>query len=207
MTVLDFPSALLGRAAALNWHLLANTQTFVSPLSRATQSAELPGAVWTAQMQLPTMTEVRWRAFTAWLVQLRGAAGRFYFSPPHALLPAGGAVAGSPTVTQVPTRTSLRIAGLPANAVPLRAGDLFHVVTGTATRELKILTQDAETNASGAVTAFFEPPLRRLPAVGAAIVCNYPTCVMRLTDDEQGALALAAGPKGRATLNMVEAIP
>lgn len=207
MAVLDFPSALDGRVTSLDWHLLANTQTFTSPLSRSTQSAELPGAMWIAGLQMATMRPVQWRAWSGWLARLRGAAGRFRLIPPHAALPAGGAVAGTLTVAAVETTTRLRVAGLPPAVISLRAGDLFHVVTGADRQELKILVDDAPTNGSGIGILTFEPPLRRTPAVGAAVVVNSPSAIMRLSDDDQGALSLAAGPKARVRLSVVEAIP
>ena len=207
MAILTFPPALAGRVTALDWHLQANTQTFTSPLSRATQSAELPGAMWIATLQMAPMREDRWRAWSAWVAQLRGAAGRFRLTPPHAALPAGGEVAGSLTVSQIVSSTVLRVAGLPPSTTSLRTGDLVHVVTGTDRQELKILVADVETNGSGLALMTFEPPLRRQPAVGAAVVCNGPSAIMRFVDDDQGALSLAAGPKAVTRLSIVEAIP
>lgn len=207
MAILDFPPALDGRVTSLDWHLLANTQTFTSPLSRATQSASLPGAMWIAGLQMATMRPEQWRAWTGWLARLRGAAGRFRLTPPHASLPAGGAVSGTLTVALVETTTRLRVAGLPVGLTSLRAGDLFHVVTGTDRQELKILVEDAPANGSGVAILNFEPPLRRTPALGAAVVVNGPSAIMRLTDDDQGALSLAAGPKARVRLSVVEALP
>ena len=207
MTVLEFPPALAGRVKAMDWHLLANTQSFTSPLSRATQSVELPGIIWTATLQMAPMREDRWRAWSAWLARLRGAAGRFYFTPPHAALPAGGAVAGSPTVVSQSSPVILVTQGWPPLSTVLRAGDLFSVATSAVTRELKILTQDVETNGEGHAHLFFEPPLRRPVPTGTAVVTSNPTCVMRLENDEQGRLALAAGPKAQSSLTIVEAIP
>lgn len=204
MTLLTFPA--IG-CTALDWHLQPNTQTFTSPLSRAQQTLELPGAIWAASVTMKTMTEAQWRDFSVFIARCRGAAGRFLFSPPHAGTPRG-AVGGAPVASAGGgTGRLLQTQGWPASANVLRPGDFFSVQTGAEMHEMKIITVNAGTDAAGRVVLAFEPPLRRPPLAGAAIVTQGPVCVMRLNDDDQGRLALRAGPKATCTLSLVEAIP
>ncbi|HEX6827843.1 MAG TPA: hypothetical protein VF104_02560, partial [Burkholderiales bacterium] len=69
--------------AAVSWRLKPNTQSFSSPLSGHTQTAELPGSRWIAEISMPVMQKPRWRAWSVFITRLRGPAGRVYFSPPQ----------------------------------------------------------------------------------------------------------------------------
>ncbi len=54
--------------ASSRFGLRANTQRHVSPLNQAVQTLELPGALWTADYELPPMNQnqaAAWRATRA----------------------------------------------------------------------------------------------------------------------------------------------
>lgn len=79
--ILTFPAGFAPNR--IQWHLEANTSTFMSPLTRSVQTLELAGARWVCDMTFPSMRPEKWRTFAAWLAKMRGQAGRVYFGPPH----------------------------------------------------------------------------------------------------------------------------
>ncbi|MHC1701487.1 MAG: hypothetical protein AB9900_10970 [Humidesulfovibrio sp.] len=193
------------RPSAFTWHLLPHTQTWTSPLNGSSQTQELPGARWICKLPYRKMREDDWRAFTVFVARLRGAAGRFYLSPLHAL-PARGVATGTPLVYgAAQTGTSLITDGwTPSTANILRAGDYFHVATASG-RELKLITADANSASDGKATLVFEPPLRASPADNAALEVTAPSCAMRLTGDDQGQFEWSGVRYGDSSVEMVEA--
>ena len=178
MTTLTWPTFIRATPRALDWSLVANTQTFGSPLSGSVQTVEMPGAKWKASFQLENLTESDAATFQAFLVQLRGKAGRFALfnfarSEPR------GTQRGSPLVKGAsPTGTTLAIDGCTA-AATLLAGDYF-AVNG----ELKMVVADAAADGSGNMTLTFEPPLRASPADNAPLTLVQPTATFMLLSDE-----------------------
>lgn len=82
MATLTAP-APFGRPSRVTWRLESNTQQFASPLTRSTQTLELAGARWACDIELPPMAQADWRTAHAFLVRMRGGAGRCYYGPPH----------------------------------------------------------------------------------------------------------------------------
>lgn len=163
--------------------LEAHTQTFTSPLTRNTQRVVLAGARWVATYTLPRMHRRQAAAWQAFLLQCEGMANTFHAYDPDATTPRG-AWTGTPLVTGAgQTGSTLTIDGCaPTVAGWGRAGDYFSWAGG----ELKMLTQDANTNGSGQTTLAFKPAIRTGPADNAALLFTKPTCAMILSDDRQG---------------------
>lgn len=203
MPVLSWPTIIAPSSAV--FRLVPNTQTFRSPLDGTRQTIAQPGSAWAATLTWNTLNENHWRPFTAFIASLQGAAGRFYFGPPHASKPKG-AITTSPTVNgagQTGTTLAIASAGISIAGV-FKAGDFISFNT-SAGRELKIVTADATSNGSGQATLTIAPPIRTSPTSGAAITYNSPSCVMMLTDDAQGAFDFRPGTLAGLTLEIVEA--
>lgn len=125
MATLTWPASIV--PASVTWRLRANTQSYTSPLSGATQTAELPGARWLADMTLPALDRVRWRAWSAFAARLRGQAGRVYVGPhqyrgpnsdtwaanPSALTADSTAVTADDSTVTVDEFTSATVLGTP----------------------------------------------------------------------------------------------
>jgi len=109
MTTLTMPGA--PGLAASRFGLRANTQRFVSPLNKAVQTLELPGALWTAEYELPPMSQAQAAAWRAFLTQLRGGAGRFSGFDPDHRSPAAGDLS-------IPAATNLALQGQTIDASP-----------------------------------------------------------------------------------------
>lgn len=81
MAILTMPPILASQAT---WKFLTNTQTFESPLSKATQTAEMAGSRWGATLSWNNLLPKEHRAWLVFQTRLRGAAGRCYLGPAFA---------------------------------------------------------------------------------------------------------------------------
>ena len=184
MTTSTMPSTPGFRS--VRFGLRSNTQRFTSPLNKAVQTLELPGALWFASFELPPMTRDQAAAWQAFLVDLMGSAGRFYGADPDGAAPRGAYVPGldTPLVAgAAQTGASLATDGWRANQTGLLLPGDYVEVGG----ELKMVTLRVDSDGGGAVTVNFKPPLRSSPADDAPLIVESTKVVMMLADDEQGA--------------------
>lgn len=177
MTTLAWPTLTRSAPDEIEWSLIANTQSFSSPLSQSVQTVEMPGARWRASFTLANLQEADTAVVQAFMARLRGRAGRFTLHNFARPAPRGTAT-GTPLVAGAgQTGTTLAIDGLAAG-VTLLAGDYFGV-----NGELKMVVADATANGSGQMSVTFEPPLRASPADNTAITLVKPTATFMLEDD------------------------
>jgi len=178
MTTLTWPTLTRSAPRVLDFSLLPNTQSFSSPLSNAVQTVEMPGARWQMSFVMENLTEVDAAAMQAFLVKLRGRAGRFYLYNFARSTPRGS-ISGTPLVKGASqTGGTLVIDGCTVGST-LLAGD-FIGVNG----ELKMVVADATADGAGEMTLTIEPPLRSSPADNAAITTDRPTATFMLSGDE-----------------------
>jgi hypothetical protein len=117
MATLTWPASIVPQS--VTWRLRANTQSFTSPLSGATQTAELAGARWLADLNLPALDTARWRAWSAFAARMRGQAGRVYFGPPQYSGPQADTWAADPSaVTCDSTAVTCDSTALTVDALP-----------------------------------------------------------------------------------------
>jgi len=179
MATLDFPDLPVKE---ISWSLITTTQTSKSPLNGAVQTLELPGAAWAAEVLFVPLTQQQKRTLAAFLVQLRGQAGRFYLNEIKSGLLGSGS--GVPVVDTSVSNTTTLIgsSGWTASATGvLKAGDMI----GFSNDELKMVVADVDADVSGQATIQIEPPFRHQPTDATSIVTSSPTCIMRLVDDKQ----------------------
>lgn len=199
MPVLSFPAIVPN---SLDIALQANTQTFTSELNGATQTSALPGDKWTATITFTNRQGAEARTIWAFITSLRGRSGRFWFSPFDHPVPEGAA-GGLPMVKgSGQTGSELIIDGCTGNTTGwLLAGDYFQVGN-----ELKLITEDIDTDASGNAVLKFVPPLRTSPADNAPIITSNPSCVMMLSDDQQARQQVQPGHIYALTMACEEAL-
>lgn len=202
MTILTFPWDQVSAPSRVSFRLVARTQTFQSPFTGSEQTAELPGPRWEADITWAALTKAEVRRLRAVLLQLRGRAGRFYLHDFSHTAP-DGVGTGTPRVNGGgQTGASLLTDGwTPSTAGILKAGDYFSLPTG----ELKMLVADADSDATGAATLQFEPPIRVSPANNASLTLIRPSAVFRLADDNQDQFAVEGSLVEQYTLRAVEA--
>jgi len=177
MTTLTFPTLECGLPEEFEFSLVANTQVFSSPLSKAVQTIEMPGARWRLSFVLRYLEVADAARVRAFFAQLGGRAGRFYM---HNLAcpEVRGTAAGMPLVKGAgQSGRSLLIDGI-THGTTLLAGDLFGV-----NGELKVVVADAVANAGHEMAVTFAPPLRASPPDNAPITLERPAATFMLDDD------------------------
>lgn len=197
MPTLAFPVLSRG-PSSLAWSLVSKTMTHTSPLSGATRTLSLPGAVWKVTATWPALVGDERRVVEGWLAALGGRAGRFTFSPPEYWLPRG--TLRSATING-PLQTGSTLALSTTASATLLAGDFLQLPTGQLVR----VTANASANGAGGITASIAPPLRSSPTHGTAVTVANPAATFMLASDESG-LVIGAGGYADWTLDAVEAL-
>ena len=200
MATLSYPSSLYVPQGG-RFSLISNTRSFSSPLSGTTQTVESPGARWAGQITYHSLNETQTRELLAFLMKLRGMSGRFFYGDPFHQTPQGVAT-GTPAVSGASQTGSSLITNnwTPDTTDILKAGDFFQLDTN----ELKVVTDDANSDSSGFATLSIEPPLRSSPTHASAIILIQPKTIMRLQNDQQTSWDYARLAIASTTINMIE---
>lgn len=195
MAIVNWPASLV--PAKVTWGLQSNTETFTSPLNRSTQTLERPGARWKASLEMPRMDPDTRGQLEAFLVSLGGMAGRFRLWPHARPVSAIGVGAsdygvvldfvnqsyqaqGSPMVSAALSNYKLLPTTYwPASTRVLKAGEFIEVGG-----ELKMVTADVTSDATGNAQIPVAPAFRKAPDIGAALVLDRPKATMMLSTDE-----------------------
>lgn len=195
MAILDWPIDLV--PAKATWGLQSNTETFTSPLNRAVQTVERPGARWKVTLEFPPMNEVNRGRLEGFLAALGGMAGRFTLWPHQRPAAAILAMPRDASLVLDFLAQSYQVDGLPvvngamsnfkllptkfwpANTLVLRAGEFL-----SAGGELKMVTTDVTSDAAGLASVPVAPAFRNAPADGSAITLDKPKTTMMLSSDE-----------------------
>ena len=195
MATIDWPANLTPSKAT--WGLQSNTETFVSPLNRATQTVERPGARWKATLEFPHMERDKRRRLEGFLAGLGGMAGRFFLWPHTAPIADLAALPVDATMMLDFLGQSYQVNGnivvngsmsnfkqlptkcWPANTLVLKAGEYLE-----AGSELKMVTADVISDASGLATIPVAPSFRNAPASLSVVTLNKPKTTMMLSADE-----------------------
>lgn len=200
MAVLNIPDSACPSAAT--WSVEYNTQTFVSDLNGAIQTAELPGARWAASLTFSNARGAKARALTAFLASLHGRAGRFYLTP-NDWEPNGNPI-GSPVVA-TDAQDGVTVVDStgwePSTGGLLVAGDYFEL-----NGELKIVTGEVVSDSSGDAEVSFAPPLRKNVTTGMSFRLEEPRAVMMLADDDQASWAMSVPVIYAISIDVIEAL-
>lgn len=193
--VLEWPGP---NPSSLNWHLESNTKTFRSPFNGASQTVRFPGSRWKCTVEYSVLEEAQARKIEAVIAALDGEYGRVRIRDWGR---DGKAPAGSPVVSDADqTGVALTTKGWTANTLVLRAGDYF-----TVNSELKKVTADVTSSASGTATIPFSPMLRSSPSPNSALEVQNPWGIFKLVDNSQGEIRRAPGLISSTTIEFEEA--
>lgn len=190
----NFPAII---PTSVSFGLRSNTQVFKSPFTSSTQTIRMPGAAWFGRATFDDLEQEEWRELAAFLAEMEGMNGRFYFTDFGGTSPRGGMATRSNTVRVRgggQTGNTLAIDGLPANlSTAFKKGDYISFDT-SAGREMHIVTADANANSSGQTTLNISPQIRVSPSDNAIVayrsnvdngVSNADiSCIVRLSSDD-----------------------
>lgn len=206
MSILTFPT-LSRTPSNANFRLRGNTQTHRSPLTGATQTLEMPGAKWELTVSWESLTEVDWRILSAFLADLRGRAGRFFF-PVAIFAPRRATPSGSPSFAATGDVGPVIAIGGWGSSVSnvVLAGDWFSYVDTGGRKRLHMVTADASSGVAGIATTSITPPIRVAGAKDDPIEFVNPVGVFMLTDDGAPETAVRPPRLGAISISMEEAI-
>lgn len=202
MTILTFPSII--NPSQVAWRLVNKTQVHESPFSGAMQTLRQPAERWAATLTWNRLTQTDWRAMSAFLAQLNGQAGRFYYGPVHAPRMATGT--GTPAINgSVQSGSAVSIDGWAASAEAFKRGDYLSYNDADGRPMLYIVTADISATGAGVANVPVAPQVRRSVADGTTVEIDNPLAVFRLASDDVG-LINTPGPWGSVSIDIIEAL-
>jgi hypothetical protein len=186
MTILSFPNIT---PDTQDFGITYLTQVSSTSLTNIIQTIELPGARWHGQMTFRDLTSADSAALKAFLLQLRGASGRFYFGDLEFSGPQDTDLAGTVEIQTGSTARSLLIDGISAGTFTV--GDRIQIGNETSTlREYKMVVDVVSTN-----ELIIEPMMRRDDYVGKEIFYTNPTGIFMLDADDYAKWSLRSKAK------------
>jgi len=176
------PTEVVAAIATGTFRIVTNTMTHTSPLSGHTQTVEFPGQRWRLDWTFKPLQSANADIMKAFLISLNGRAGRFYGFDPAKRTPRGVGT-GTPLVNGASqTGTTLITDGWTTSQTGImKKGDYF-AVNG----ELKMITEDCNSDGSGNATLTFGPALRNSPGDNNAITVTNPVTTFMLDMDDPG---------------------
>lgn len=166
MTAFSYPLTMPTepKPRSAKYRMVKAQTTSRSPYSFASQSYDWGGSQWQVDLEYPPMKKIEARAWVAFLLELQGKSGTFYFYPPDD--PVLGTGGGTPVIDTVISNSKVSITGGPNSTTNwLLAGDWFSFANG----ELKRTVKAVDTNSSGHATIIFAPPSRQVPSVAGQV--------------------------------------
>jgi hypothetical protein len=171
MAIIAFPTNTIPET--LNFGIRYNTQVSNTSLSGIVQTVELPGARWFGQMSFRDMTHTDSAALKAWLMELRGAAGRFYYGDISAATPQN-TITGTAIIQSGSTDRVITVSG---HSGTFSVGDRIQIGTDTS-REYKMIVGVSGNDLT------IEPLIRRTDYIGLEAEYTDPRGVFMLAGDE-----------------------
>lgn len=205
MTTETFPTLSRAPTELADWSLVANTFVHESPYTKTVDTVSMVGALWAFRALWKNRGFADRAIYEAFIAQLGGVGGRFYFSHPLYPTPRGTArgTGTASAASQLATTITIDLGGSNANAT-LLAGDFIEIGTALLVR----VTANNTANGSGVFSnVAIAPRLRLAVSNGAAVNLVAPKAQFRLVDDRQGVSAVP-GPNngfGDFELNAIEA--
>lgn len=141
------------------------------------------GQQWALELEFAPMTRDQFAPIYAFAMAQRGQYETFTYTPPVIGTPRG-AVGGSPLANGAHSAGDNTIAtdGWPASTVVFKAGDF---VKFAGHNKVYMVTGDATSNGSGAVTLTIEPPLNTALADNEAITATAVPFTVAMVSDMQ----------------------
>lgn len=202
MAILDYSEHPIFAGATVAMGLVANAWSFRSPLTGAVQTIGMPGTRWKMRISWDNtvLTPAEAGIVKAGLAKLRGMANRVRVWNLAHPAPRGTAL-GNPYVFGAEQAGSqLVTAGWPASSTGLLLpGDMIGVGG-----ELKMVTDQVDSDANGRATVHFEPELRTSPSNGSALVLSRPTAVFISSQNEYSWIELPGKRMRAPALELIE---
>lgn len=195
--VTEWPKEIV--PSSMSWYLVSNSKTFVSTFNGSSQTVRFPGSRWHCTLTFNNLVEKLSRQLEALTAELDGESGRVKISN---WIRKGLPDIGEPIVSVAgQTGRILQTKGWKPNSVVIRKGDYL-----TVNNELKMITTDVQSDASGNAAISISPALRYSPQVNEKIETLSPFGIFKLTSNDQGKFNFRPGVFTNVTLEFEEAL-
>lgn len=185
--------------SSMSWYLVSNSKTFFSTFNGSSQTVRFPGSRWHCTLTFNNLVESLSRQLEALTAELDGESGRVKISN---WIRKGLPGIGDPIVSVAgQTGRILQTGGWKANSIVIRKGDYL-----TITNELKMATDDVQSDAGGNAAISISPALRYSPQVNEKIETLSPFGIFKLTSNDQGKFNFRPGVFTNVTLEFEEAL-
>lgn len=178
MAILTYPTSL--QPEIIDFGIKYNTQVSTSNINGVTQRVELPGARWMGSMSFRDLTPEDAATLKAFLLELRGSAGSFFFGDLSHTTPFTTVTATNP---EVETGSTARIIRTTLDTGNFSPGDYIQIGSDDQ-RELKMIIASAP-QGGGVYDLTIEPMIRRTDYIGLPITYTNPKGVFFLTESDQ----------------------
>jgi hypothetical protein len=182
MAVLDFPNII---PETQEFGIVYNTQVSTSPVSGITQTVELPGARWKGKLTFTDMTPEESATLKAFLLRLRGSAGRFYYGDQSHTTPFN-TITGDLTVLGTSTRNIVEVT---TTTGEFSIGDYIQI-GNNEDRELKMVLVSAFLSSPSTYQLTIEPTIRMTDYADESLIYTNPTGKFLLTSSDQANWAI-----------------
>ncbi len=176
--ILDWPTAL--RPEVVEWHLITPQRLGRSVTDGTVQAQPLGPPRWAFTITPGVLRRAEAPQWEAYIASLRGKVNRARAWDWRREGPLGPAP-GTPVLAAAATGASCSIGGWAPSSFIMARGSWLGI-----NGELKLLTNDLTSNASGVTAATFEPPLRADAPAGTPVVLVRPTALFVMTSDRMG---------------------
>jgi len=180
MAILSFPSIT---PDTLEFGIKYNTQISTTSLTGAVTTIEIPGARWKGSMSFKDLTLEESADLKAFLLELRGMSGRFYFGDLSHTDPFD-TITGEPI--DIEGTSTPRLIDVTPSSGAFQKGDYVQISNDTS-RELKLVVG---VSGSSPQTLQIEPLVRRTDYKTEDLYYDNPTGVFMLDTDEQASWAI-----------------
>lgn len=178
-TVKHLPEELY--PSSMESNLEFNNVIHQSPWDKTEQIERRPGERWVFKFAYADLEQDEAKKLQAFLISLRGVAGRFY-AKDYAFFQRGGSISGKPKVDGADnTGAKCKIKDCPSNRVIFKAGDYVKISS-----RLHMITEDVRSDSLGKAVIPFQPRLLTLPTDNSTVIYDDFTVICRLKDDKQG---------------------
>lgn len=179
VSVIHLPPELY--PSSLDANVEFNNIVHTSPYNGAEQIEERPGDRWVFKFSYSDLDRVEARHLQAFILSLRGVAGRFY-AKDYAFFDIQGDISGSPKVDGSLNAGSVcKIKDVQRNRDIFKIGDYVKI-----SGRLHMITRPIRSDAAGKAELVFSPPMRTVPLDNATIEYRDFTVTCRLKDNKQG---------------------
>lgn len=177
--ILPFPK----RPYSCVFRLVPNSKINVSKANNASEVFDLEGAYWEAEIEIRNIRDENALELEGFLAAQRGSVGKFLVYDFRREQLDRDFIAYVDGDNQ--DGNLLNITGLTPNALIAKSGERFQLADNENT-ELKMLTQDVESDANGNASIEFQSPIRKIPSSNTPLYFKQPKGLFRLANNKQG---------------------